>query len=147
MKYKGVVLVMLAAICWGVSGVIASLLMNKDWSPIVISFYRGFVGLLFFVVWLLLHFKKNWVVSLRLYLWAIIAGLGVAGNFTFYFLSIEASSVPVAATLMYTAPVFVLLTSFLLRLERSTWFKWGSIAGVLSGIILLTGAYNTDSLQ
>lgn len=147
MKYKGVVLVMLAVICWGVSGVIASLLMNKDWSPIVISFYRGFVGLLFFVVWLLLHFKKNWVVSLRLYIWAIIAGLGVAGNFTFYFLSIEASSVPVAATLMYTAPVFVLLTSFLLRLERSTWFKWASIAGVLSGIILLTGAYNTDSLS
>lgn len=73
--------------------------------------------------------------------------MGVAGNFTFYFLSIQASSVAVAATLMYTAPVFVLITSFLLRLERSTWFKWGNIAGVLTGIILLTGAYNTDSIS
>ncbi|MBT2570739.1 EamA family transporter [Planococcus sp. ISL-110] len=147
MKYKGVLLVMLAAICWGISGVIADILMNKGWGPVVISFYRGFIGLLFFFVWFLLHFKKNWMVSPHLYIWALIAGVGVAGNFTFYFLSIQASSVAVAATLMYTAPVFVLLTSFLLRLERSTWFKWGSIAGVLSGIVLLTGAYNTDSIS
>ena len=146
MKYKGVVLVMLAATCWGISGVIAGFLMNKGWGPIVISFYRGVIGLLFFFVWLLFHFKKNWIVSPHLYVWALIAGVGVAGNFTFYFLSIQASSVAVAATLMYTAPVFVLVTSFLLGLERSTWFKWGCIAAVLSGIVLLTGTYNTDSI-
>lgn len=146
MKYKGVVLVMLAATCWGISGVIADFLMNKGWGPIVISFYRGVIGLLFFFVWLLFHFKKNWVVSPHLYVWALIAGVGVAGNFTFYFLSIQASSVAVAATLMYTAPVFVLVTSFLLGLERSSWFKWGCIAAVLSGIVLLTGTYNTDSI-
>ena len=147
MKYTGVVLVMLAAICWGISGVIADILMSNGWSPIVISFYRGAIGLLFFSVWLLLRFKENWIVSTRLYIWSVLAGVGVAGNFTFYFLSIQASSVAVAATLMYTAPVFVLIISFLLRLERSTWFKWGSIAGVLLGIILLTGAYNTDSIS
>ena len=147
MKYTGVVLVMLAAICWGISGVIADILMTKGWSPVVVSFYRGVIGLLFFSVWFLLHFKKNWIVSPRLYMWSSLAGLGVAGNFTFYFLSIQASSVAVAATLMYTAPVFVLITSFLLRLERSTWFKWFSIVGVLLGIVLLTGAYNTDSIS
>lgn len=146
MNYKGILLVMLAAVCWGTSGVIADILMNRGWDPIVISFYRGAIGLLFFIGWFLLHFKKNWIVSPRLYMWSLLAGLGVAGNFTFYFLSIQASSVAVAATLMYTAPVFVLITSFLLRLERSTWFKWGSIAGVLSGIVLLTGAYNLDSI-
>ena len=147
MKYKGVILVMMAAVGWGVSGVIADILMNKGWSPLVISFYRGAIGLIFFIVWFLLRFKKNWMVSTRLYIWSLLAGVGVAGNFTFYFLSIQASSVAVAATLMYTAPVFVLITSFLLRLERSTWFKWACIAGVLSGIILLTGAYDTDSIS
>ncbi|HSJ37016.1 MAG TPA: DMT family transporter [Planococcus sp. (in: firmicutes)] len=146
MKEKGVILVMLAAVCWGISGVIADILMSSGWNPIVISFYRGAIGLLFFIGWFLLHFKENWSVSPRLYIWSLIAGVAVAGNFTFYFLSIQASSVAVAATLMYTAPVFVLVTSFLLRLERSTWFKWGSIAGVLSGIVLLTGAYNLDSI-
>ncbi|KSU61509.1 hypothetical protein AS034_14270 [[Bacillus] enclensis] len=147
MKFAGIGLVVLAAICWGISGGIADVLMNKGWDPIVISFYRGAVGFICFFLWFLFRFRQNRVTSPRLFMWALIAGVGVAGNFTFYFLSIEASSVAVAATLMYTAPVFVLLISFLLRIEPSTWFKWGCIAGVLLGIVLLTGAYNTESIS
>ncbi|MGD6818290.1 DMT family transporter [Metabacillus sp. 113a] len=147
MKFAEVGFVMLAAICWGISGGIADILMNKGWDPIVISFYRGAVGFLCFFVWMIFRFKQNRGTSARLYLWSVLAGIGVAGNFAFYFLSIQASSVAVAATLMYTAPVFVLVISFLLRIERSTWFKWGCIAGVLAGIILLTGAYNTEALS
>lgn len=147
MKFAGIGLVILAAICWGISGGIADILMNKGWDPIVISFYRGVVGFICFFVWFLLRFKQNRGISTRLSIWALLAGVGVAGNFTFYFLSIEASSVAIAATLMYTAPVFVLLISFLLRIEHSTWFKWCCIIGVLLGIILLTGAYNTESIS
>jgi drug/metabolite transporter, DME family len=147
MKFAGVGLVMLAAICWGISGGIADILMTKGWDPIVISFYRGAVGFICFFAWFIFQFRQNWTFSPRLYIWSLLAGVGVAGNFTFYFLSIQASSIAVAATLMYTAPVFVLLISFLLRIERSTWFKWGCIAGVLMGIILLTGAYNTESIS
>ncbi|WP_018924373.1 DMT family transporter [Salsuginibacillus kocurii] len=148
MKFTGVGLVMLAAICWGISGGIGDILMNKGWDPIVISFYRGAVAFICFLAWFLLRFnKQNWMYSPRLFIWALLAGVGVAGNFTFYFLSIQASTIAVAATLMYTAPVFVLLISFLLRIERSTWFKWGCIFGVLLGIILLTGAYSADSFS
>ncbi|SDI36798.1 Threonine/homoserine efflux transporter RhtA [Alteribacillus persepolensis] len=146
MRFAGVGFVMLAAVCWGISGGIADILMTKGWDPIVISLYRGAVGFICFFAWFLFRFKQNWIFSPRLYTWSLVAGVGVAGNFTFYFLSIQSSSVAVAATLMYTAPVFVLLISFLLRIERSTLFKWGCIFGVLMGIILLTGAYNTDSI-
>ncbi|UCZ55041.1 DMT family transporter [Bacillus shivajii] len=147
MRLSGVGLVMLAAICWGISGGIAAILMNKGWDPIVISFYRGAVGFICFFAWFLFRFKKNFIFSTRLYIWSLLAGVGVAGNFTFYAVSIQASSIAVAVTLMYTAPLFVLLISFLLRIERSTWFKWGCIFGVLMGIILLTGAYNTESIS
>ncbi|MBD1221934.1 DMT family transporter [Virgibacillus halodenitrificans] len=145
MKYTGVGLVMLAAICWGISGGIADILMTRGWNPIVISFYRGAIGFICFFAWFIFRFRENKSTSSRLYLWSIVAGIGVAGNFTLYFLSIESSSVAVTATLMYTAPVFVLLISFLLRIERSSWFKWGCIFSVLIGIILLTGTYNTNS--
>ncbi|WP_019375620.1 DMT family transporter [Virgibacillus halodenitrificans] len=145
MRYTGVGLVMLAAICWGISGGIADILMTRGWNPIVISFYRGAIGFICFFAWFIFRFRENKSTSSRLYLWSIVAGIGVAGNFTLYFLSIESSSVAVAATLMYTAPVFVLLISFLLRIERSSWFKWGCIFSVLIGIILLTGTYNTNS--
>ncbi|WP_060678651.1 DMT family transporter [Virgibacillus halodenitrificans] len=145
MKYTGVGLVMLAAICWGISGGIADILMTRGWNPIVISFYRGAIGFICFFAWFIFRFRENKSTSSRLYLWSIVAGIGVAGNFTLYFLSIESSNVAVAATLMYTAPVFVLLISFFLRIERSSWFKWGCIFSVLVGIILLTGTYNTNS--
>jgi len=147
MKYKGVGLIMLAALCWGISGGIANILIDKGWDPLVISFYRGAIALVCFIFWFLLRPRLNWITSIRFHIWSLLAGIGVAGNFTFYFLSIEAASVAVAVTLMYTAPVFVLLLSFLLGKERSTWFKWGCILVVIIGIILLTGAYNMDSIS
>lgn len=147
MKYKGVGLIMLAALCWGISGGIANILINKGWDPLVISFYRGAIALICFIFWFLLRPRLNWIFSIRFHIWSLLAGVGVAGNFTFYFLSIEAASVAIAVTLMYTAPVFVLLISFLLGKERSTWFKWGCILVVIIGIILLTGAYNIESIS
>ncbi len=146
MKYAGVGLVMLAAVFWGITGGIADILMGKGWDPLVISLYRGIIGFICFFIWVLFHFKENWVRSTSFYIWALLAGVGVAGNFTFYFVSIQASSIAIAVTLMYTAPIFVLLISFVLGMEKSSWLKWGSIAGVLAGIVLLTGAYNMGSL-
>lgn len=145
MKFSGSAMIILAAICWGITGGLADILLSKGWDPLVISFYRGAVGLACFVVWFLLSRTAKRDFSPRLILWSIVAGIGVAGNFTFYFLSIESTSVPIAATLMYTAPLFVLLISFLFRLEKSTWFKWGCIFSVLAGIVLLTEAYDTGS--
>ncbi len=147
MKYKGIGLIILAAVCWGISGGIGDILINKGWDPIVISFYRGAVAWLCFILWFLFHPRLNWITSIRFHIWAVLAGIGVAGNFTFYFLSIEAASVAVAVTLMYTAPIFVLLVSFIRGVERSTWFKWVCIVAVLMGIILLTGAYDMETIS
>lgn len=82
----------------------------------------------------------------RFHLWSVLGGIGVAGNFTFYFLAIQESSVAVAATLMYTAPIFVLLIPFLFKIEQSTWFKCGCVVSVIIGILLLTGAYDPESI-
>ncbi len=48
MRFKGVGLAMLAAICWGMSGGITGILMNRGWDAIVISLYRGLLDLYFF---------------------------------------------------------------------------------------------------
>ncbi|MBN8234035.1 EamA family transporter [Halobacillus kuroshimensis] len=143
MKYAGALFIMTAAVFWGLTGGIADVLMEKGWSAGVISFYRGAVGLICALGWFLLKPRKNRPRSKSLFGWAVLAGIGVAGNFTLYFLSIEASSIAVAAILMYTAPIFVLLSSFLLGMEKSSWLKWGCIASVLTGIVLLTGAYKS----
>lgn len=142
---RGALFVMFAALCWGVTGGIGGLLIDEGWHPLVASLYRGAVGLALVAAWLLLRPGASGLGNPRLWFWSVVAGLGVAGNFSFYFLSIDAGSIPVAATLMYSAPVFVYLVSFALGLEKPTLLKWVAIALVLAGIVLLTGIYRAES--
>jgi len=121
------------------------MLMADGWDAFVVSFYRGAIGLLFVLVWLALRPRGSGLASRRLWFWSAIAGLGVAGNFAFYFVSIAEGSVAVAVTLMYCAPVFVYLVSFVLKLERPTPLKWAAIAVVMLGIMLLTRIYETGA--
>lgn len=137
--------VVLAALCWGLSGGIGGILMADGWDAFVVSFYRGAIGLLFVLAWLALRPRGSGLASGRLWCWSAIAGLGVAGNFAFYFVSIAEGSVAVAATLMYCAPVFVYLLSFSLKLEKPTLLKWVAIAMVMLGVVLLTRIYETGA--
>ena len=139
------IFVTLAAIFWGLSGGIGGILMAQGWDPFVVSFYRGLIGLLCVLIWLVIQPQGNGLRNGKLWLWSIVAGLGVAGNFSFYFMSIAQGSVAVAVTLMYCAPVFVYLISFAFRLERPTLQKLAVIALVMLGIILLTKAYNFNA--
>jgi len=136
------VYVVLAALCWGLSGGIGGLLLAEGWDAFVVSFYRGVIGLLFVLVWLGLRPRGSGLASRRLWFWSAIAGLGVAGNFAFYFVSIAQGSIAIAATLMYCAPVFVYLVSFALKLESPTPLKLVAIAVVMVGVVLLTQIYD-----
>jgi len=144
MTNSGIILVASAALSWGLSGGIAGILINNDWDALLISFYRGAIGLVFVLIWLTLRPRYSGLANSRLWLWAVIAGLGVAGNFGFYFFSISESNVAVAATLMYCAPIFVYLISFALKLESPTLAKWAAIALVMVGVVLLTRVYQIE---
>ncbi|WP_036478388.1 DMT family transporter [Myxosarcina sp. GI1] len=137
--------VVLAALCWGLSGGIGGILMADGWDAFVVSFYRGAIGLLFVLVWLALRPNGSGLASRRLWFWSAIAGLGVTGNFAFYFMSMAQGSVAVAVTLMYCAPVFVYLVSFALKLESPTPLKLTAIAVVMFGIVLLTQIYDISA--
>lgn len=138
-------LVALAALFWGLSGGIGAILLADGWDTFVLAVYRGGIGLLLVCVWLALRPARAGLGNYRLWLWSAVAGIGVAGNFSFYFISIREGSVAVAATLMYCAPVFVYLASFLLGLERATRTKAVAVVVVVLGIVLLTGVYNVDA--
>ena len=144
-----VLLVALGAFQWGLSGGLASILMDAGWSPQVITLWRVVFGLICMGTWLAWRFyggmrgEFGW----RLVGWSSLAGLGVAGNLVYYFLSISAGSVAVAITLMYTAPVMVYLVSFLLRTERPTITSGLVILATLIGIVLMTGVYTGSSVR
>lgn len=142
MSIGGLGFVIMAAIFWGLSGGLSGLLMDRGWDPLVIAFYRGFIGLICISIWYAIK-PARW--NKKMILWSIVAGIGVAGNFIFYNVSISESSIAVAATLMYTAPVFVLFISFIFKLEKATLFKWLAIISVMAGVVLMTEVYNVGS--
>ncbi|MGM0593308.1 MAG: DMT family transporter [Pseudomonadota bacterium] len=145
MAYVSTALVALAALFWGLSGGLGGLLMADGWNPFVVAFYRGAIGFVFVLLWLALRPGYSGLSSPRLWFWSAVAGLGVTGNFAFYFMSIAEGSVAVAVTLMYCAPVFVYLTSFALGLERPTPLKWFAMLMVMLGIVLLTRIYEVEA--
>ena len=147
MRNVSTAFVALAALCWGLAGGVGGVLIARGWDPFVVAFYRGAIGLVFVLLWLLIRRRKSGLGDRRVWFWSAIAGLGVAGNFSFYFISIAEGSVAVAATLMYCAPVFVYLVSFALRIERPSLVKWAAIAVVLLGIVLLTQVYKARASE
>ncbi|MGM7700641.1 DMT family transporter [Pseudalkalibacillus sp. Hm43] len=142
--YYGLAFVMFASFLWGVTGGLSGFLLDRGWDPLVIATFRGLVGLLFTVLWLLSKGTIKITLNRHLILWSVFAGVGIAGNYVFYYFSISQTSVAIAATLMYTAPIFVIMISALLNLERVTTLKLVSIVVVIIGIILLTGSYKKD---
>ncbi len=147
MAAAGIALVAMASFFWGLAGGIGGVLMANGWDALVLAFFRGAIGLAFVLVWLLLRPRGSGLRNRRLWFWSALAGCGVAGNFAFYFVSIEQGSVAVAATLMYCAPVFVYLVSFVLKIETPTPLKWLAIAMALLGIVLLTQVYAIGAIR
>ncbi|UCZ53913.1 EamA family transporter [Bacillus shivajii] len=140
--FQGILFVILAAFLWGIGGGVAGLLLNKGWDPIVIAAFRALIGLLFLIIWFLCRKHTPLTLNKPLVIWSSVAGIGMAGNIGFYFISIAYTNVPIAATLMYTAPIFVLFIAFIFKTETMTTFKLASTFIVMIGIILLTGVYN-----
>lgn len=148
MRHSGPIFLILAALFWGVSGGIGGMLLERGWDPYLIALVRGATGLLFMAGWLVVHPRRRTEFRCgSLWFWSALAGLGVAGNFTLYFISVEHASVSIAAPLMYCAPVFVFVASFLLGLERPTLLKGIGIALVLIGVGLLTGIHDLEAAE
>jgi len=135
---SGTILILVAATCWGVAGGVGGALVENGWDPVLISFYRGALTLVFALAWLFLSCRRRGLASRALWAWSALAGAGVAGAFSFYFAGMQTGSVAVAATLLYSAPVFVFIAEYLLgreRLRSSTLF---GLLLVIVGVALLS---------
>ena len=141
-RVTGTLLILVAATCWGLAGGIGGVLVARGWDPVVVSFYRGALTLAFAVLWLLSSSGLAGLGSRQLWMWSATAGAGVAGAFCFYFAGMRTGSVAVAATLLYSAPVFVFLGEFLSGRRRLTSRTVVGLALVMIGVALLSGFFS-----
>jgi drug/metabolite transporter (DMT)-like permease len=150
-RTKGIILVLMAAIFWGVSGTVAQYLFHQqgfstNWLVVTRLLIAG-VGLLFFSrivgkqnIWIVWKNKND---LLQLVLFGIVGMLGV--QYT-YFAAIEHGNAATATVLQYLAPVLIAL--YLCIRVRSLPVKHEVIAIIfaLCGTFLLVTKGNIQTL-
>jgi len=131
---------------WGCMGLFVRGMNAMGLSTMQIMFFRTTLAVILFGVVLFFFDRKSLQIELR-HLWYFF-GSGVLSFFVFgyaYFKTITLTSMSIAATLLYTSPIFVMLMSILFFRERVTPAKLLSIVAAFVGCWLVAG--KTDGTQ
>ena len=113
-------------------------------SSSVIAFSRGFIGVLFLLVLILLKKDKLNKKSIKDNLWLlIISGSFIGLNWVFLFESYKYTSVATATLCYYMAPIFVMIASTFLFKERLSLINLVCILIALIGMVFVSGVIET----
>lgn len=150
-RTKGILLVLIAATAWGVSGTVAQFLFHQqgfstDWLVVIRLLLAG-LGLLIFAhivgkqnIW---SIWKNTKDLLQLVVFGIIGMLGV--QYTF-FMAIEQGNAATATVLQYLAPVIIALYFCFRNKSLPVKYEVMAIVFALGGTFLLVTKGNIHSL-
>lgn len=140
MKTIAVLCVLGAGIFWGSSGVFVNLFGALGLESMDLVAMRSVLAALTTFVFIMIRDRKLLRFKLR-DAW-IFLGSGSVGLFMFslcYFTAIKATSMSVAAVLLYTSPAIVLVASRFVFGERFTKAKAAAVLLIMSGNVLVTG--------
>lgn len=139
--YFGIFCVLFAATLWGSMGVFVRYLNAAGLSAIEITQVRISVGFVAIASYLSIFRRDLLKIKLK-DIWCFL-GTGIISLLLFstcYFKSIEyGTSLSVAAILLYTAPIFVMLMSLILFKEKMTTAKLIALILAFGGCILVSG--------
>lgn len=145
MKTKAYLFIIASAVFWGLIGLFVKVLVAQGFTSMQIVAIRAIVSAILMAGILCKlgtqHFKINFKTVLPL------VGMGVI-SLTFsnycYFNCIELSSLAVAALLLYTAPIFVMLMSLVLFKESFTIAKAIALVATFVGCAFITGTFDSE---
>lgn len=129
-----------AATLWGTLGLFARALYAVGIAPMALASVRATVGFFGLAAWMALRRRRPRLAVRDIPLFVAYGVISIALFQYAYFAAIERTTVAVAVALLYTAPAFVVLISWLLGRERLSRRQWAALALVLAGVFLVTGA-------
>ena len=137
---KGVIFILIAGLLWGTIGIFVRSLNELGLEAMQIVFIRAIITAAILLVGVLIYDKKLLKIRLR-DIWCFIgtAVLSVLFFYYFYFVTIEKASLAVAAVLLYTAPIFVMLMSLVLFKEKLTGKKIAACVMAFVGCAFVAG--------
>lgn len=141
-RYLPFVYILLAGILWGVIGLFNRNLSAGGFSPQSIVFVRNFGGML--VLGLVFLIFDRSVFRIKLKHLPYFFGTGIVSVLLFtlcYFTCQQMCSLATAATLLYTAPTFVVILSALLWKDKITKQKLIALIVTFLGCTFVTGVW------
>lgn len=134
------IMVLLAGVFWGSSPLFVSTLTEMGFTSLQSSSIRLTLAAPMLHIVLLCSGKKNYRVSLRSIIYFAICGVfsSLAMCICYYY-AITATSAAVAAVLLYTAPIFVMIMSLIFFKEKMTAKKTVCLILAVIGCALTSG--------
>lgn len=140
MKRTASIWIILAGILWGIMGVFVRKLETYGFTSIQIASMRLIGGALIFLIITAVSGREKLHIEVRDI--GLFIGMGVCSILLFticYFTTISMASLSVAAILLYTEPIMVMLMSLVLFHEKLTVRKSIALLMAFLGCVLVTG--------
>ncbi|GAA5532806.1 DMT family transporter [Deinococcus aluminii] len=137
MRVPAPLLILLAAVLWGLLGILGKNAQAAGVGPLEVAFWRAVLGGSLFA----LHSAVTRSSLPRGRDLLVTAAFGLAGVSVFYGsyqLAVRAGGASLASVLLYTAPAFVALLGWALLRERLGVREGVAVAGTLTGIALIS---------
>ena len=145
MKSKGAVFVLIAAVLWGGVGIFVRNLERLGVSSMNIVFMRCLFTVIILGTVLLIKSPSEFRISARDVPLFAANGIFSVVMFTFcYYMTISLSTLSVAAVLMYTAPMFVMIISMIFFKEKLTVRKVVALVLSFAGCAFVSGIVGTS---
>lgn len=147
MKKYALFLVLLAGVSWGAIGVFVKALNNYGVDSMQIVEAKTIISICAMGLIILVKDKRMFQFKLK-HSWAFI-GAGMAGvilSNQLYYITIKTTSLSVAAVLLYTSPVFIMLLSAELFEEKITKIKVLSLVMAFTGCMLVSGIFEDSAV-
>ena len=153
--WRGYFFIASATLCWGMAVNVGKALFNGSLfpgqamiSPLVLTQARTSFTVLLLGPLLLLRFGAGIFRISRgdLLMCALVGTLGVACSNYFYYLAVLKSTVPLAITVQYTAPVWVLLYMVARGRERATLQKSAAALAAIVGTALVIDVFHAGHI-
>lgn len=139
MKMKAIILVIIAGIAWGTSGIFVHYLAPYGFTSVQMTAVRGIVSLISMTLFALICDRKSFRTDKIGLLLSLGSGVSLFLTATLYYEAMQRIGIAPAAIIMYSMPVIVTLLSGVIFKERATALKWVALGVMLLGCALSSG--------
>ena len=139
MKIRSIILVILAGVAWGTSGIFVHYLAPYGFTSMQMTAMRGVVSLLSMTAFALICDRKSFRTDKIGLLLSLGSGVCLFLTATLYYEAMQRIGIAPAVIIMYAMPVIVTIVSGVLFKEKATALKWLALALMLIGCALSSG--------